>query len=171
MKAKRDLLSALTVGASTAVCLYYAVYLIFCLAGFDSRLMCFFALFVIACAGLPVIFRDRLRAKLGRAFRALNITFTALLILYILTVIAFWCYIGFDAAKTPAGYIAAGDTGADTVVLVFGCRTYGYTPSLTLGLRLDAAYELLAALPDALCIVSGGQGSNETVAESIAMKE
>ena len=168
---KTDLLSVLTAGASVLVCLYYALYLIFCLGGFDSRLMSFFALFVMACAGLPVLFRDKLKAKLGRAFRPLQWIFTVLLIVYLISVAVFWCYIGFDAAKTPAGYLAAGDSGEDTLILVFGCRTYGYTPSLTLGLRLDAALELLSGMPDALCLVSGGQGSNETVPEAVAMRQ
>ncbi len=168
---RRDRLSIVTVCASAVISLYYTVYLILCLVGLDSRLMSFFALFVIACVTLPILFADRLRRRLGRAFRVIQIIFTVLMVIYILTVIAFWCYIGMDAARTPASYIEAADgTGEDLLVLVFGCRTYGYTPSLTLKNRLDAAYELLAAFPDAVCIVSGGQGTNETIPEALSMK-
>lgn len=168
-------LAVITVAASGLVCIYYFVYLLLCILGFDSRLMSFFALFVMACAALPIVFSKRLEKLLKRAFKPLWIAFTALLCIYIATVIAFWCYICFDSAKTPVSYgesyAAEENTGADTVVMVYGCRTYGYTPSLTLRLRLDTAYELLTLLPDATCIVSGGQGSNETVPEAVAMRE
>ncbi|MBQ8510458.1 MAG: YdcF family protein [Clostridia bacterium] len=174
MKKAEQILDRLTCVVSAAVCAYYAVYLLFCIVGFDSRLMCLFALFVIACAGLPVLLRDKLESKLGKAFKPLQIAFTSLLSLYLVSLVFFWCYIGFDAAKKPESYAVtastAGDTGADTIVMVFGCRTYGYTPSDTLRLRLDAALELLNALPDAQCMVSGGQGSNETVPEAESMR-
>ncbi len=168
-------LAVITVAASGLICLYYFVYLLLCIFGLDSRLMSFFALFVMSCAALPIVFSKQLKCRLKRAFKPLWIVFTTLLCIYIATVIAFWCYISFDSAKTPASYgetyAAEGNTGEDTVVMVYGCRTYGYTPSLTLRLRLDAAYELLTLLPDATCIVSGGQGSNETVPEAISMRE
>ena len=57
------------------------------------------------------------------------------------------------------------------VVIVLGC---GIFPdgrlSLSLKSRLDAAYEYLEAHPDTLCIVTGGQGSNEPRPEADAMK-
>jgi uncharacterized SAM-binding protein YcdF (DUF218 family) len=56
------------------------------------------------------------------------------------------------------------------VVIVLGC---GIFPDgrLTLSLRnrLDMAYDYLIEHPDANCIVSGGQGDNEPVAEAVAM--
>lgn len=58
------------------------------------------------------------------------------------------------------------------VVLVLGC---GLFPDgrLTLSLqsRLDAAYDALERYPDALCIVSGGQGDNEPLPEAQAMRD
>ncbi len=165
-------LCAITIAASVLVCLYYFIYLLLCLFGFDSRLMSFFALFVMSCAALPIIFHEKLKKLLGRAFKPLHIIFTSLLCLYLASVVLFWCYIGFAPGRTPSDCVdafAEADTGEDTVIMVFGCRTYGYTPSLTLRLRLDTAYELLTLLPDAKCIVSGGQGSNETVPEAEAM--
>ncbi len=174
-KVKIDLLSAITLASAALICLYYFVYLMLCLLGFDSRLMSLFALFVMACTVLPIICKNRLRRILKRAFKPLWIVFTSLISVYVITVIVFWCYIGFGTSMTPEqyaeSYAAEENSGEDTVVLVFGCRTYGYTPSLSLRLRLDAAYELLTALPDAVCIVSGGQGSNETVPEATAMRQ
>ncbi len=174
-KLKIDLLSAITVASAAVICLYYFVYMMLCLLGFDSRLMSLFALFVMACTVLPIIFRKQLQRLLRRAFKPLWIVFTSLISVYVITAVIFWCYIGIGTSMTPNqyanSYAAMEDSGENTAVLVFGCRTYGYTPSLTLRLRLDAAYELLSALPNAVCIVSGGQGSNETVPEATAMRQ
>ncbi len=57
------------------------------------------------------------------------------------------------------------------VILVMGCRVNGWEPSKTLKYRLDASLELLNADPNAVCVVSGGQGSNESVAEGQVMKK
>ncbi len=168
---ENKLLKGLTLGASALIALYYGVYLMFCIFGLDSQGMAVFAVLVIACVTLPVVFYNSLRRLLGRAFYVVNIIFAALMIFYILTVAFFWCYIGFNSAKTPeklAGVIEG--NGENCVVLVFGCRTYGYTPSLTLKNRLESAYELLEALPEAVCVVSGGQGANETIPEALSMK-
>lgn len=171
---KGGLLLTVTKVFSAAVCLYYFVYLIFCLAGFDSKLMCIFAALVMAMAALPVVFADRLKKKLGKAFNVMHIIFTGVLGVYVLSVIAFWGYICIDSEKTPdavlSEYKAQDDSGENTVISVFGCRAYGMRPSITLRLRLDAAYQLLTQLPDAICIVSGGQGNNETASEAVVMK-
>lgn len=56
------------------------------------------------------------------------------------------------------------------VVIVLGCGIFP-DGNLTLSLknRLDAAYDYLIEHPDADCIVSGGQGDNEPIAEAEAM--
>lgn len=56
------------------------------------------------------------------------------------------------------------------VVIVLGCGIFP-DGNLTLSLknRLDAAYDYLIEHPDANCIVSGGQGDNEPIAEAEAM--
>ena len=54
-------------------------------------------------------------------------------------------------------------------VVVLGCRAYGSRPSIMLASRLDAAYEYLTEHPDAICIVSGGQGPDESMAEAECM--
>ena len=162
------------VAAAAIISLYYFVYLVLCLIGYDLRIMSLFALAVMAVMLLPVVFRKKLKAKLGGAYFPLKLIFTILTILYIISVVIFWCYIGLDARRDAASYTAATesfhDDGSGTVVVVFGCHTDGYTPGPTLKLRLDEAAELLEALPGALCVVSGGQGSNETVAEADSMK-
>lgn len=167
-------LGVVTLAASAIIFAYYFIYLILCLVGVEALKMLLLAIFVMACVTLPILLRTRLKHLLKRAYKPLHIIFTVLLCVYIVTVIAFWAYIGFDASKTPSNYITAyasqQDTGEDTVIMVFGCYTNGMTPGYTLKLRLDAAYELLEALPDATCIVSGSQGTTETVPESVAMR-
>lgn len=162
------------VTAVTIISLYYFVYLVLCLAGYDLRIMSLFALAVLAVMILPVVFHRKLKEKLGGAYFVLKLIFTILTILYIISVVIFWCYIGLDARRNAESYAIAAesfhDDGSGTVVVVFGCHTDGYTPGPTLKLRLDEAFELLDALPEAVCVVSGGQGSNETVAEAESMK-
>ena len=58
--------------------------------------------------------------------------------------------------------------GSETVV-VLGCRVYERGPGRLLVRRLEAAYEYLKENPDAKCIVSGGQGSDEPEAEAECM--
>ena len=57
--------------------------------------------------------------------------------------------------------------GATAVVL--GCRVYGERASLSLVERLQAAKEYLEENPEAMCVVSGGQGPGEDISESECM--
>lgn len=61
------------------------------------------------------------------------------------------------------------EPGATAVVL--GCKVNGTSPSLTLWYRLEAARTYLSENPEAMCIVSGGQGNEESVTEASVMKE
>lgn len=54
-------------------------------------------------------------------------------------------------------------------VIVLGAGVNGTVPSLSLRERINAAYEYLAAHPDAICVVSGGQGRNEDISEAQCM--
>ncbi|MCI8387635.1 MAG: DUF218 domain-containing protein [Clostridiales bacterium] len=177
MKMKKNsskILNIITLSAAGIVSLYFAVYLVLCLLGFDLYRMSLIAIFVIACVTLPIILHEQLKKLFKGAFHVLHIIFTSLLCVFIVTLAAFWCYIGFDSQKNSDGYTisasAIGDTGVGTAIMVYGCHTNGYTPGVTLKLRLDEAYNLLNALPDSICVVSGGQGSNETISEAEAMK-
>lgn len=57
----------------------------------------------------------------------------------------------------------------DATVVVLGCRAYGSRPSIMLASRLDAAYDYLTEHPEAICIVSGGQGPDESMPEAECM--
>ena len=54
-------------------------------------------------------------------------------------------------------------------VVVLGAGVNGTRPSLPLQERIDAAYDYLVAYPDAVCIVSGGQGNGENITEAQCM--
>lgn len=58
----------------------------------------------------------------------------------------------------------------DTTVIVLGCKVRGEEPSLMLRQRIMAAYRFLDKNPSAMCIVSGGQGSDELISEAESMK-
>ena len=55
-------------------------------------------------------------------------------------------------------------------VIVLGCRVKGETPSSMMWVRTRAAYDALCEHPDAVCIVSGGQGDGEYITEAEAMR-
>lgn len=55
-------------------------------------------------------------------------------------------------------------------LIVLGCSLYNDTPSVTLKMRLDRAAEYAEKYPNAKIIVSGGQGNDEAIPESLAME-
>lgn len=57
-----------------------------------------------------------------------------------------------------------------SAVIVLGCQVRGETPSTMLARRLDAAAEVLNENPQAICVVSGGQGRGEDITEAEAMR-
>lgn len=54
-------------------------------------------------------------------------------------------------------------------VIVLGAGVNGTVPSLSLRERINGAYDYLAAHPDAICVVSGGQGNGELISEARCM--
>lgn len=60
------------------------------------------------------------------------------------------------------------EPNADTVI-VLGAGLHGSAPSLTLKSRLEAALDYLNAHPEAVAVLTGGQGAGETVTEASAM--
>lgn len=55
-------------------------------------------------------------------------------------------------------------------VMVLGCRVKGEEPSNMLKARLNAALEVLAENPEAVCVASGGMGNGENISEAEAMR-
>ena len=56
-------------------------------------------------------------------------------------------------------------------VIVLGAAVHGDKVTWVLENRLNTAMDYLAAHPNAICVVSGGQGQGETVTEASAMKK
>jgi uncharacterized SAM-binding protein YcdF (DUF218 family) len=54
-------------------------------------------------------------------------------------------------------------------VLVLGCQVRGTGPSRAMRQRLNAARRFLNEHPDAVCVLSGGQGEDEEIAEADCM--
>ena len=65
---------------------------------------------------------------------------------------------------------ALGGAPADgATLIVLGCRVHGEEPSLMLYRRMDAALKTLRDKPEAVAILSGGQGPGEWITEAEAM--
>lgn len=77
------------------------------------------------------------------------------------------------AMAVTLGYImkaAQGDPDQDCgYVLILGAGVDGTRPSRSLLERLEAARDYLAVHPDAVCVVSGGQGGGEDITEAECM--
>lgn len=67
--------------------------------------------------------------------------------------------------------IQEGDDKKPDAVIVLGCQIRGDRPSRMLRIRLDTAIDVLNENPEAVCIVSGGQGSDEDYTEAEIMKK
>ncbi len=57
----------------------------------------------------------------------------------------------------------------DATVVVLGCAVKGTSPSQMLSLRIDAAEKYLRENPDAVAVLSGGQGDDEDISEGQCM--
>lgn len=88
----------------------------------------------------------------------------------ILTVLVVLAAAVLTAALIPVLRAAggSGDISADYVV-VLGAGVNGESPSLSMLDRLRAAREYLESHPDAVAVLSGGQGPGETITEAEAM--
>lgn len=64
----------------------------------------------------------------------------------------------------------ADEVDADALI-VLGAAVHGDRVTWVLSNRLDTAADYLAAHPDAVCVVSGGQGDGESVTEASAMQK
>lgn len=62
------------------------------------------------------------------------------------------------------------ENSSDTVIIL-GCLVKNGNPSPMLERRLQYGLEFLSANPDSVCVVSGGQGKNESLPEADAMKQ
>lgn len=75
----------------------------------------------------------------------------------------------FVEALVISGFGRSAEDGLPYLV-VLGAQMKENGPSVALQRRLDRACDYLVRNPDTLCVVSGGQGSNEPVSEAQGMK-
>ena len=61
------------------------------------------------------------------------------------------------------------EVAEDTPAVVLGCHVKDGRPSRILGERIDAAYEYLSSHPQAIAVLSGGQGEDEAISEAECM--
>lgn len=95
--------------------------------------------------------------KLGKCMLIFLVSLLSIGIIYV-TVISGFMIVA--AVNSPS---------EDSTVIVLGCKVNGTKPSLMLSKRLEAAYDYLDEHKNAVCIVSGGQGSNEGISEAQCM--
>lgn len=124
----------------------------------------FTALCLLGCAGVVTCYR--LLAILGRRKARLS---------RILTRILTGCLIlGILAAAVTGAFVVSGSFGMPDrdcpYIIVLGAGVNGSVPSLSLRERINGAYAYLTAHPDTICVVSGGQGSNEDISEAECMR-
>lgn len=155
------MLNILTAVSSAITVLLYLVYLSVTIAQNNGLAAIMLPVLVIILALVPVIFRKRLP-------KWLRVLFCAGMCFYTVS-FAVFCPVVLTAGSNYSREAFAGVEDGQ-LVIVYGCRTYGYRPSRALAARLDAAYGLLESHPEALCIVAGGVGTNETVSEAESMR-
>ena len=141
-----------------AVCLLFALFFYTAIPGFSfSGLMSLGICGILLCYN----FFTLLRPRFPKTIKWVRRVFTGVLCLGIL-VVAVTCGIVVNTAtQEPV-------QGCEYVV-VLGCKVNPTAPSLSLQERIDAAYEYLAANPDTIAIVSGGQGHDEPMSEAQCM--
>ena len=114
----------------------------------------------LAAAGLCVLFYFLLRSDSPFAHK-LRIILCAVL------------SVGILAAAVTSGFILhaahPGILPPCRYVVVLGAGVNGTEPSLTLLERINAAYDYLSKNPEAIAILSGGQGEHEDITEAACM--
>ncbi len=95
--------------------------------------------------------------------KILKISFHLLIIVGVITLTILCSMIGKE-------FYAKGEMDLDYII-VLGAQVKEDGPSVVLKYRLDTAIDYLNQNPDTICIVSGGQGANETRSEAQGMYE
>jgi len=107
---------------------------------------------------LQALLNDLWQAPVGKMFLAMLCALTiAFAALFLLTLVRTVCF-GAESAN------------GQTTVIVLGCRVNGTEPSVALQKRTHVAAQYLKKHPDAVAILSGGQGPDEGISEGACMK-
>lgn len=112
--------------------------------------------------GFFILFMVRFGNKMPRALHIISVVCLCAGFLISATVSAFMAWQAWG--NTPPD-------GENLPVIVLGGRVYDYGPSLIVAYRLDAAAAYLQENPQTVCVVSGGQGTDEPKPEAEVMAE
>lgn len=104
---------------------------------------------------------DLLKKRFPKTAKVLTICLTAVLCVGILIFAVTEGIILHTSKGSP-------DTPCEYIV-VLGAKVNGTTPSLSLNDRIGAAHDYLTKHPDAVAILSGGQGADEGISEAMCM--
>ena len=115
--------------------------------------------------GSAAVFFDPIVSFLKKRWGKRWIRILTLTVLILFGLLIVWC----TSLLCMMGYYADREPPSDVTVVVLGCQVNGDQPSLMLSRRLEAARKKLVVQPQAPCIVSGGQGSNESLSEAECM--
>lgn len=97
-----------------------------------------------------------------KGIRMICLIILSIVLVLVLLFVGVSCGMLYAAAKTPP---------ENATVIVLGAAIRGESPSRMLAARLDAASKYLDSNPEAVCIVSGGQGADEDYTEAYVMKK
>lgn len=145
----------------------YVSYLLKLIFWPSNKLELIAAFLGIAVAGIPVFFRKFFERNLPRKlFKVLENIFAYGMLFYCVTFMMLSVFIlGAGALQTDVD-----DLSDDSVFIVYGAGLKGDQPGVTLKKRLDTVCEYMNMLPESVCIMSGGQGADEVMAEALVMK-
>lgn len=120
-------------------------------------------IFLLVCSAVTAFF-PQLKSFIGRK-KALKITARAICVAVGLGL----CYAAVLTGFMVSAMAVSPDDNANPVI-VLGCKVNpSGSPSLMLQNRIDSAADYLLANPDAVCVVSGGQGGDEPATEAQVM--
>lgn len=149
--------------AAAVLCLIAAVYFLLPAAAGVFHVGMIYPAAVLLLAAAALLFPDAVRRLFTSRLRKAAIAATALLCAAVVAISATCVVMGAASSRRPA-------EGEEVTVIVLGCHVEGSEPSVMLRGRINAAYDYLAAHPDALCIVSGGKGDDENISEAACIR-
>lgn len=121
----------------------------------------FSILLSIGCAGLCILFW-----LLTKSPTAPRKKLCKILLIFLL--------IGCMAAGITLGFVVSAANPSEGLpcryIIVLGAKVNGTAPSLTLRERINAAYDYLSGNPEAIAVLSGGQGPDEGMTEAACMQ-
>lgn len=126
---------------------------------------------VVTAAGIcAFVFLAALLWHLVEEHRGVGMTLLCTAVGLVFTVgMAAFCFV--SGLMLKASMTEVPEECPDYTVVVLGCLIHDDQPSWMLTDRLERAYRVLEENPDVMCVVSGGQGDNESYTEAYVMKK